>query len=278
MAAVESYEHRCHAGNKGDVWKHLILWEVLSDLLDARTPGTAERFVYAETHSGRAFYPDLRELCEYGEGFGWFRDQGRWLDVSAYFAVESGRRGWPHTYTDGYYGSCGLVHHLLRRRQIDYGFHLWDICEHVIDYLTAYFEDELDSGVLVRLGNGYEGLRNSGLGPDLFLVDPPTADWDDMRKILQSVQHGTAIAWYPLQSSAGKREVSKQPRAFAKKIGAPIFQVQWKQPTGCSHDMVGCGVVVRGASEQCLRRLDEILPSVAAELAAGSVDSPYYRR
>jgi len=280
MAATEragDYEHRSHAGNKGDVWKHLILWEALSDLLEARTPGTTERFVYADTHAGRAFYPDLRELREYCKGFGRFRDQERWLDVSGYFAVESGRHGWPHDYTDGYYGSCGLVHHLLRRTHVDHKLHLWDICEHVAACLASYFGDELENSVFVHRGNGYDGLRKSGLEPHLTLIDPPTADWSNIREILGSVQHGTVIAWYPLQSSSEKGEVSKERERKLSSTRAPVFQVQWARPTGCSHQTVGCGVLVQGASQKSLKRLDEVLPAIAAELAAGAVASPYYR-
>ncbi len=264
-AREENYEHRCHAGNKGDVWKHVILWEILGDLLDARPPSTTERFVYAETHTGQAVYPDVQQLCQYGEGFGMFCEHERWSALSGYFAAELA--------SDSYLGSSALVRRALSSRDVPYELHLWDTCRQVVESLATHYQERTGHNIQINLGDGYRGLLRSELRPGLVLVDPPTADWKGIKRMLRALPSATMACWYPLQSSSGKREVSEQRR----KIGRPVFQVQWKQPTGCSHDMVGCGVRVRGASEQCLRRLDEVLRPVAMKLAADAVDSPYQR-
>jgi 23S rRNA A2030 N6-methylase RlmJ len=270
MAAVESYEHRCHAGNKGDVWKHVILWEVLSDQL-TRLPADGDRpFVYCETHTGHAYYPDRGVLDEYKGGFGQFRDQPEWLDMSAYFAAESS--------IEGYWGSSALVHRLLRERGVPYELHLWDTSRDVIDSLGAYFKNKPGSTVFTHLGDGYSGLLDGELTPHLVLVDPPTADWRPLKRVFDALSDPVVLAWYPLKSSSRRHEVSKGRQRNLSSTRAEVFQVMWAQPIGCSHQTVGCGVLVRGASEQCLRRLDGILRPVAMKLADGPVDSPYQRR
>jgi len=48
---MPSYDHRVHAGNAGDVWKHFLLLEVADYFL---IPDG--RLIYAETHVGRPTY------------------------------------------------------------------------------------------------------------------------------------------------------------------------------------------------------------------------------
>ena len=49
--AMRHYDHRVHAGNAGDVWKHFLLLEAADCLL---TPDSS--LVYAESHVGRPEY------------------------------------------------------------------------------------------------------------------------------------------------------------------------------------------------------------------------------
>ena len=62
--AAPDYSHRFHAGNVGDVWKHLVLVEVLS-----RVAGRPGRIVYCESHAGEGGYM-LGPTGEWSEGIG----------------------------------------------------------------------------------------------------------------------------------------------------------------------------------------------------------------
>ena len=62
--AAPDYGHRFHAGNVGDVWKHVALVEVL-----ARVAATAGRVAYVETHAGEGEY-ELGATGEWTEGVG----------------------------------------------------------------------------------------------------------------------------------------------------------------------------------------------------------------
>src|SRR5512138_2992478 len=51
MQKIRSYDHRVHAGNAGDVWKHFVLAEAVSFLLSCQSG-----LIYAESHVGRPEY------------------------------------------------------------------------------------------------------------------------------------------------------------------------------------------------------------------------------
>ncbi len=267
------YEHGSHAANQGDVWKHVILWEVLASRLSERSEGSTA-FIYAETHAGRAQYPDRAQLPEYDVGFGRFRGRSGWTVRSDYFRVESA--------AGGYLGSSALAHRLVTEARAPSSLHLWDDSHDVADALAGFFAGAAGASVHVRCEDGYAGLRDSGLVPDFLLVDPPCADW---RRILRVYRERTimtaTLAWYPLHSSfvgrTGHPAPSKRASSFAQKVRQPVFQVQWLPAHRNTRVMIGCGVAVGGASALCLAKLDQLLPAVAEELAAGQVDAPYRR-
>src|SRR5206468_2066056 len=58
------YAHARHAGNAGDVFKHVALLAVLDELL--RDPAPLE---YVETHAGDGLYP-LGSVGEWSDGIG----------------------------------------------------------------------------------------------------------------------------------------------------------------------------------------------------------------
>ena len=61
---MHHYDHRVHAGNAGDVWKHFLLLEAADCLLD---PDSS--LVYAESHVGRPEYA-LRAPGDWEGGIG----------------------------------------------------------------------------------------------------------------------------------------------------------------------------------------------------------------
>jgi len=75
-----AYDHRRHAGNAGDLWKHLVLAEVAERLLAAGIR------VYVESHAGRPGY-QLRSGGRGGSG-GSGRFRRRWRPIPTF-------RSWP---------------------------------------------------------------------------------------------------------------------------------------------------------------------------------------
>ena len=75
LAETPHYDHRTHAGNAGDVWKHFILAEVADYLLSKR-----KILTYIESHVG---YPRYN-LCSSGE-LGWWNRQV----LASYFCLRS---------------------------------------------------------------------------------------------------------------------------------------------------------------------------------------------
>jgi hypothetical protein len=111
------------------------------------------------------------------------------------------------------------------------------------------------------------------------LIDPPGADWDNIRDLFRSLPDTSVVAWYPLHSSyVGKKGVPKisgQAEEFAAKVRVPVFQIQYGPVGRNTRMMIGCGVAVGGMPARCLRCLKGLLPEVARELADASVKEPF---
>ena len=75
------YDHRVHAGNAGDVWKHFLLMEAADWLLKG-----SNRLIYAESHAGRPHYP-LKAPGEWEEGIGRIWHLLPSLQSFAYFRI-----------------------------------------------------------------------------------------------------------------------------------------------------------------------------------------------
>lgn len=164
---MRGYDHRTHAGNAGDVWKHFILLEVADRCL------ARGGLNYAESHVG---WPDyaLSVPGEWEDGVARCWRHLPDLQRFPYFEILAdlnslGLKGYP--------GSARLVLEAANRRSRKLSAELWDVDP---DVATAWGEAVGTGFHKYRFhrGDGFSGvsslLDRSKSG--LLLVDPPHLD------------------------------------------------------------------------------------------------------
>ncbi len=197
MPAPFVYDHRFHAGNVGDVFKH-VAWLALLD----RTRGAAR--VVFDTHAGRGAYP-LASTGEWTEALGALLaalERGDAAPVEITRLVEAARR---HGAPRAYPGSPLLAADALEP-----------------DDVLHVAESDADARRVLEgtLRGRARGVHEDGLallrGPlvreaarPIVLVDPPFADraeWTSVPDALADAAlarpDGTFALWYPVKSYA----------------------------------------------------------------------------
>ncbi len=200
------YAHARHAGNAGDVFKHLALVAVLDELL--RDPAPLQ---YLETHAGDGLYP-LGSNGEWGDGI-----QRLWTDPGTPYASGAlvGRyaqlvRGFSNpgaSRPEVYPGSPLIAKTLLRPG----------------DHLRLYEIDAQAARVLRRTVPDAEVRQEDGLAllsappRALVLIDPPYTqkqEWIDAARAAARIPGVPLLLWYPIKALTRPRaliaELSKQ--------------------------------------------------------------------
>lgn len=185
MAKALQYDHRTHAGNAGDVWKHFILTEAADYLLSKR-----KILAYMESHVG---YPNYI-LERPGE---WEGGIGRcWPHISAmedlcYFRIIRDMNPQRLAY---YPGSAELVLEVARRQGSAIDAEVWDTDSNVA---VAWAEDPR---IKFHMEDGFAGVR-SFLDlhlPGMILIDPPYMDGDDIDNALNLLRSAEKGGWIVL--------------------------------------------------------------------------------
>lgn len=195
-----NYRHSYHAGNIADVFKHLVLIEVLAALRRKDTP-----FCVIDSHAGSGLY-ELGARGEYQSGIGaLWAERERWPALRDYFAAVEAVNG-PGALTR-YPGSPWLIAAALRPqdRAVLLELHPEEI---------ANLRDNLAGrpGVAVHHVDAWSGLKafvppaeNRGL----VLIDPPYEQADEFARIAQALaralrhwRNGQYLIWYPIKSRA----------------------------------------------------------------------------
>jgi 23S rRNA (adenine2030-N6)-methyltransferase len=194
------YAHARHAGNAGDVLKHVALVAVLEELL--RDPLPLE---YVETHAGDGLFP-LGSAGEWGEGVSrvWGASSGllgRYAEIVRGFSPAGAAR------PSAYPGSPAIARKLLR--------------EH--DSMRLYEIDPQAAAVLRRTVPSAAVAEQDGLavlsasGRALVLIDPPYTqkqEWTDAARAAGRIAGVPLLLWYPIKALTRPRallhELSKQ--------------------------------------------------------------------
>ena len=163
------YDHRVHAGNAGDVWKHFLLLEAADCLL---TPDSS--LVYAESHVGRPKYA-LKPSGDWESGIGRIWSALPLLKDFPYFDILmelNSSESLPLLQIECYPGSALLVAKLAKRKKSDLRMQIWDIDPSVHAAWTEYLDD---STISFHLKDGFAGARSilKSSSPGLLLIDPP---------------------------------------------------------------------------------------------------------
>jgi 23S rRNA (adenine2030-N6)-methyltransferase len=206
---MNHYDHRVHAGNAGDVWKHFLLLEAANCLLD---PDSS--LIYAESHVGRPSYA-LRAPGDWEGGIRRIWHSLPFLLNFSYFRILSELN--PGVLERDpvflmYPGSARFIIELAKRKNAYLRADVWDIDSAVEESWKEFSSQELNffqdkspqfPPLMFHHGDGFSGvlswLDDSPLGGLLF-IDPPYVRPDDIhlsRKLLQKAKdRGWIVLWW----------------------------------------------------------------------------------
>ena len=257
--AKRPYNHCRYAGNNGDVWKHLLLIEVLRHLAPAR----ASAFHYVETHAG----PGYARLGENGD---WRRGIGRFMN-GAPAAVH-------HPYFDLvlpsmnenflYKGSWVLVAEFLR----NIGHPNFKLTVHEVNADTlkmagsAIRKGQLSNWVQLKPKSGYDAINRLEQA-DFILIDPPyrssdgsADDWDKVKNAITTAKTlgGRWMVWYPIFRR-------NEPDELLAMSGGTAFEFSWALDAP-GWVMKGCGMLADSETAELLRYQPGMLKNLASAL------------
>jgi 23S rRNA (adenine2030-N6)-methyltransferase len=181
------YDHRNHAGNAGDVWKHFILAEVVEYLL-----AKEKNIVYLESHVGYPSY-SLKKPGEWQDGIERCWNCLNELREFSYFGILDkinleGLKNYP--------GSAVLVLKATEKAAVGLEADVWDIDPEV---LASWRDIHLPRSDKFRfhLGDGFSGVGSllDRSRPALLLIDPPYLEKRDLERAIDLLERGALSGW-----------------------------------------------------------------------------------
>lgn len=266
-----NYRHVYHAGNYADVFKHVLLLQLVR-AMQKKEKG----FLYLDTHAGRGGYdlsattilPDGRErLPEWPAGVGrlWAEknSQPLFADYLAAIRAYNARQGAPLSELQHYPGSPWIAQTLLRLQD---RAALCELREDDADALEQDFSRQ--PNVSVHPMDGYTALK-AMLPPRekraLILIDPPfesIGEFSDilggLREALKRFPSGVYALWYPIT----ERSRSEWFQQDLLALGLPPTLVAELQIAGDAAEvrMKGCGLLVINPPWQIEQEIRAALP------------------
>jgi len=271
-----NYRHHYHAGNYADVFKHVLLLQLVR-AMQRKEKG----FLYLDTHAGRGGYdltmpsvlPDGRTRePEHPAGIGrlWGVEGlppaiGEYLGLVQRF---NERRGATGTELHFYPGSPWIAKLALRPQD---RMALCELREEDAEALDFDFARE--AGVKVLPMDGYTGLKAQLPPPEkraLVLIDPPFESKREFGDIAQGVADalrrlpGAVCAiWYPITERAPTVGL----RQTVVELGVPALYAELAIAGESSElRMKGCGLLVLNPPWQIDREFRAVLPVLAERL------------
>ena len=198
------YNHCRHAGNACDVFKHIVLLDIVSSLLAKKSD---ECFHYLDTHGGPGL-SHLGELGEWTKGFGTlvnhrssFEDKSpvsRFLDLEIPAMTERSE----------YKGSWTLLAKLAKQNQLtSFKGQVYEINADTLKIANATLrKSALESCIKIHPRSGYDGALVTNHASFVFL-DPKYRGSEgraqDITMIRKVVSHGRTLGskhllWYPV--------------------------------------------------------------------------------
>jgi 23S rRNA (adenine2030-N6)-methyltransferase len=194
------YDHRVHAGNAGDVWKHFLLLEAADCLLD---PDGS--LVYAESHVGRPEYA-LRAPGDWEGGIGKIWPLLPSLRNFCYFDILADLNSRSVLGPLLYPGSARFIYELAKRKRASLEADVWDNDPGVarswefFSQAAKSAESFSPAKVAFHKGDGFAGmlswLRNSP--PGLLFIDPPYIDPKDVPLAEKLLRRAEELGWIVL--------------------------------------------------------------------------------
>jgi 23S rRNA (adenine2030-N6)-methyltransferase len=237
------YQHRYHAGNFADVFKHVLLCGLL-EALD-RKPAA---WCYLESHAGAGAYDFADEAAqrspEWREGIGRL-----WEDPAATALPASYLEGVRALNPDGalrhYPGSPWFAQRLARPQD------RLVLCERQAP-IAAQLKLRLggDARVVLHQRDGYElaALLPPPEKRALVLIDPPFERVDEfdalqdlLERCLKRFAHGVYAIWHPVKN---RYAAERWARRVAESVGRPQLRLALDTGATPAGRMHACGMLV----------------------------------
>jgi 23S rRNA (adenine2030-N6)-methyltransferase len=221
-ATLLQYRHSKHAGNHGDVLKHMMLVQLLESSLSG-----SEALLVIDTHAGIGKYALTNEQLEWKEGILKVllaqKDEDIPMAIGDYTALAQSdclsfldKHEQKNFQPFMYPGSPIIAHRLLQRRGGNHNEHHvfeWNPPQHEL-LEAAIASEERGTKILCHCSDGYKGclkllqqsnISNSGY-VKVVVIDPPFKDIslectlvsDTVEKILQVDSSSTIFVWIPM--------------------------------------------------------------------------------
>ncbi|MFO1422673.1 MAG: 23S rRNA (adenine(2030)-N(6))-methyltransferase RlmJ [Candidatus Competibacteraceae bacterium] len=258
-----SYRHAFHAGNFADVFKHVLLVQLIRALHRKDKP-----FCVLDTHAGAGRYdldsPPARKNREFGGGIGRLWDQpGLSPELADYVARVRALN--PDGRLRVYPGSPRIARDLLRSSD---RLLLTEL--HPAEHAALKAEFAGDRQVVVHHQDGYTALK-ALLPPlerrGLVLIDPAYELKDEFDRLLEAVQAihrrwatGIVALWYPILDRAPSLRFQRtlQQLEIPSMLCAELGLYPYDGPPG----LHGCGMILINPPW----KLDETLGRLLLEL------------
>lgn len=261
-----SYRHLFHAGNHGDVLKHLTQTLVMEYLGQKDKP-----YFYLDTHAGAGMYALKSEWAqknrEYEGGIGRI-----WQAVDAPEAMTP-YLDLIHSLNHGdeltkYPGSPWLAQQLLRPQDRAALYEL-----HPAEYQALQKRWGKARQVKINQADGFDALR--ALLPPierraLVLMDPPYEVKGDYRHVVRSLREaikrfatGVYVIWYPVVQPALLEEMFKGIAGLGVK---DVLRLELDVAPGSRQGMMASGVVVLNPPYTLVAQMQQCLPWLADKL------------
>jgi 23S rRNA (adenine2030-N6)-methyltransferase len=222
---MNRYDHRVHAGNAGDVWKHFLLLEAADHLLE-----TGGSLVYAESHAGRPEYV-LSAPGDWEGGIGKIWPLLLFLREFSYFKIladlnsaspspvqpkqpvpgpnltsDYGLISGPIFRQITYPGSIRLIYELARRKGTNLQAFVWDNDEDVIGSWEGFnaraglTRSIPQAEIVFHQGDGFAGVLSclSNSPPGLLFIDPAYINPEDVALAENLLQRAKDLGWIVL--------------------------------------------------------------------------------
>ncbi|GLR69895.1 23S rRNA (adenine(2030)-N(6))-methyltransferase RlmJ [Agaribacter marinus] len=275
-----SYQHKFHAGNHADVFKHLTLIALMSKFNQKSKP-----YFYLDTHAGEGKYPLSSVQIHQDEyAFNALSFSQDLAELKAYRKIFK-----KYKQNDEYPGSPAFAIEMAREQD---NLHFNELANDAFGDLK-YFIHRTGS---VHHRNAFEVLK--GLMPPkpnrgMVLIDPPYEDADEYNQVHEAVcsalrkwPNGTFAIWYPLLASRRINRKTKQlentPKSgmseqmvlsLAEAVECPMMDVTFNfTDNDGSVGMYGSGICIINPPFKVDASIREILSLLESEVAMNGVN------
>jgi 23S rRNA (adenine2030-N6)-methyltransferase len=246
------YAHARHAGNAGDVLKHVALVALLEAMLRDPAPLT-----YVETHAGDGLYP-LGSAGEWGDGVlrVWNAQDGL---LGRYAAIVRGVSLSGAQRPQAVPGSPLIARALLRPQD--------RMLLHEIDSRSAGLLRRAVPEADVNEGDGLAALPPAAEGRALVLIDPPYTgkqEWTDAARALERIRGVPSALWYPIKALTRPRALIAELARLG--VHGIAVELHWTPLRLRRERLNGAGLILAAAPKEAVASISAALPEVGALL------------